>query len=66
MKIKVRKIKHRNKKNLGSKYETAYRLNGKWGKARTYGHNCDMSNHRTLTEMRHRAEEIDAVIEEED
>lgn len=66
MHIKVKKVKHRTKKNLGAEGETAYRLNGRWGKARTYGHNCEQSNNRTRQEMQQRADEIDTAVDEND
>jgi hypothetical protein len=63
----MKKIKHRFRKNLGQIGETIYRLMGKFGKARSYGHNAPgISNLRTRRELLQRAAEMDEELEAED
>ncbi len=54
MRIKIRRIEHKQRKNLGFPEDKWAKGGGSHGYARSYGHNCTCSNQRTREEHRNK------------
>lgn len=54
--MKIKKIKHKNKKFFGYPEDSYARLGGKNGKKRSYGHYSGYSDGRTRQELKNKIE----------